>query len=91
MEIEKYEQQIKAYRVEELSNEQIYNMVKRLKERLNSKSELDFEIKRNIIEMMFDEIIIKFNTANEMVVTSIGLFDKLQQNNDGLCSQRQEV
>lgn len=91
VEIEKYEQQIKAYRVEELSNEQIYNMVKRLKERLNSKSELDFEIKRNIIEMMFDEIIIKFNTANEMVVTSIGLFDKLQQNNDGLCSQRQEV
>ncbi|MGE7272896.1 recombinase family protein [Brevibacillus panacihumi] len=91
-EIIKYERQIQAHRMEELTVEQIYNMVEKIREKLKSNEEVPFEIKRNIIEMMFDEIIIKFENDEEMVVTSIGLFDQLMQDkNIGLCSQHQEI
>lgn len=102
-EIENYQAKIDAHRMEELNVEQITFMVKKLKERITSGDEVQFEVKRNIIEMLFDEIIITVDNDGgggtdstdgmELNITSVGLFDRLyqEQNDDGLCSQPQEI
>ncbi|MFC0212441.1 recombinase family protein [Paenibacillus chartarius] len=103
-EIENYQQKIDAHRMEELSVEQITFMVNKLRERLFAGEEVSFEVKRNIIEMLFDEIIVTVNNGGggdgvtpndgmELNITSIGLFDRLNQPqiDAGLCSQPQEI
>lgn len=98
-EIENYQDKINAHRMEELSVEQITYMVNSLKERLSRQEKLTFEIKRNIIERLYDEIIVTINNVDdgsnkqkdsmELNITSVGLFDKLYQQtqDNGLCSQ----
>ncbi|MNI98420.1 hypothetical protein D3C73_1572610 [compost metagenome] len=59
-------------------------MVEKLRERISDGREVSFEIKRNIIEMLFDEIIITVNNGGgqdttegmELNITSVGLFDR---------------
>jgi len=102
-EIENYQEKIDAHRMEELSVEQITFMVNKLRERLSSGEEVSFDVKRNIIEMLFDEIIVTVNNGGgggnppndgmELIITSVGLFDRLNQpqNDARLCSQPQEI
>jgi site-specific DNA recombinase len=106
-EIENYQAKIDAHRLEELSVEQITFMVNKIRTLLSSDEEVPFDTKRNIVEMLFDEIIITVNkggdggggsgtglsNGTEINITSVGLFDSLYQENknDGLCSQPQKI
>ncbi|WP_197187495.1 recombinase family protein [Brevibacillus agri] len=76
-ELDHYQRKIDALRMGELTIEQIQHMVGKVKERLHHDDTVSFEIKRTIIEMLFDEISITFENENEMVITSTGLFDTL--------------
>jgi len=106
-EVENYHAKIKAQRLEELSTEQIIVMVEKIRTLLSTGEDVPFEIKRNIVEMLFDEIIatvhktgddegsgrVGSSTGAEINITSVGLFDNLygDTNKDGLCSQPQEI
>lgn len=86
-EIVNYQSKIDSHRMEELTVDQIMSQVEKLRERISNSSEVPFELKRNIIEMLYDEIIITVkkpadgDTADgtELSITSVGLFDKWYQ------------
>lgn len=100
-EIESYRFKMESFKMEELSNEQITFMVNKLRNELIDGTEVSFETKRKLIEMLFDEIIITLEEDNSenpvdginVNITSIGLFDKLYQEVDysGVCSQPQKI
>lgn len=87
-----YQDKINDQRREELTVEQIQYSVLNLKEKLTKEDVLSFEVKRNIIEMLFEEIFIEFETDEKFKITSVGLFDVLSRKNDvGVKTQPQEV
>lgn len=100
-EVESYQAKIASHQKSDLTVEQITYMVSKLRERLSSNESITFEMKRNIIEMLFDEIIVTMITdgndddtsTKKLNITSVGLLDWLNQSNvnDGLCSQHQEI
>ncbi|MED1745743.1 recombinase family protein [Brevibacillus borstelensis] len=100
-EIRNCQSKIDAHRLEELTSEQIIYLVQKLKEQIADGVKVPFEIKRNIVEMLFEEIIVTVNhdgdddptNGTKLDITSVGLFDKLSQdvNNYGVCSQPQKI
>lgn len=98
-EIGNYQSKLEAHRMEELSVEQIKHLVRNVKDKVTKGDSVSFEIKRNIIEILFDEIIITFvgcsgdDDGKEINITSVGLFDKLYKENHDirLCSQPQKI
>ncbi|GIO35766.1 resolvase-like protein [Paenibacillus antibioticophila] len=101
-EIENCQAKIDAHRMEELTSDQIIYMVQKLREQISDGVEVPFEIKRNIVEILFEEIIVTVNrdggddpTSSEtkIDITSVGVFDKLSQDgiNYGVCSQPQKI
>ncbi|WP_424768243.1 recombinase family protein [Paenibacillus sp. sgz302251] len=100
-EIRNCQAKIDAHRMEELTSEQITYMVKKLREQIQDGIEVPFESKRDIVEMLFEEIIVTVNRTDDddrtggtkIDITSIGIFDKLSQDviNSGVCSQPQKI
>lgn len=91
-ELRKYRTHIENQMKEELTLERVYEMVNLIREKLKQEDELTFEVKRNIVETLFDEIILKFN-GEEVMITSVGAFDQLNlaRNDVGVHTQPQEV
>ncbi|HBZ82491.1 MULTISPECIES: recombinase family protein [Brevibacillus] len=76
MQIHKYQTQLDAHFKEELTLEKIQSMVEFVRTKLENSQELTFDFKRHIIMSLFDEIFVTFE-GDELVITSIGAFDKL--------------
>lgn len=92
-EIGTYRIQIEHQLKEEQTLERIYEMTGYIKEKMDQQDELFYDFKRHIVEMLFDEIIIRFD-GDEVLITSIGPFDRMQQKNESdvrLHTQRQKV
>jgi len=96
-ELNKYQSQIQSIQKDELTKEQLKGIILHIKAQLQQPELLTFEFKRHIIEMLFDEILLRFEGENpdkpELVITSIGVFENLhQQSADvGVRTHPQEV
>lgn len=89
-ELNRYNNHIAAQQKEQLETEHILNLVNQISVKLSNPDDIDFDFKRHIIEMLFEQILIKCEDNNEISITSVGTFDKLLGKNDvRLCSQRQ--
>ncbi|MGJ9384902.1 recombinase family protein [Salipaludibacillus sp. CF4.18] len=83
---------IDSQKLHDLTVEQMTQVIEKFKEMLSDVNGIDFKTKRDIILMLFDEIILTFGDDEELNVTSVGLFNKLYSEIDvGVSSQRQKV
>ncbi|WP_367649741.1 recombinase family protein [Paenibacillus sp. NEAU-GSW1] len=82
-EINRYRVQIQNRLKSDLTMEIVQELVSHIQLKLKQPESVTFDFKRHIIEMLFTEIIVRFEPDPEnekqryMVVTSIGAFDKL--------------
>lgn len=87
-ELNNYQIQIQTIQKHSLTLDKINTVIRHIQEKLNQPDQLTFEFKRHIIEMLFDEIILRFEGTDpnnpELVITSIGAFDKLMQQSDDI-------
>jgi site-specific DNA recombinase len=94
--LKKYQSQLSESTTNEITYEKVKGVVKSIQGKLENPKELDFAFKRHIIEMLFDEIVVRFEKegdADKLIVTSAGTFDKLlqSQKDKRLRTQHQEV
>ncbi|WP_339289780.1 recombinase family protein [Paenibacillus sp. FSL E2-0201] len=91
-ELNKYQNHIAAQQKDQLEIEHILKIIEIINDKMGNPDELDFDFKRHIIEMLFEQILIKCEDNNEITITSVGTFDKLLGKSDvRLCTQRQKI
>ncbi|MBP1156469.1 recombinase family protein [Paenibacillus sp. PvR098] len=96
-ELNHYSIQIQTIHNDEHTLDKLMSFINHIQERLKEPEKLTFQFKRHIIEMFFNEIILRFESNDlekpELVIMSVGAFDKLmQQKNDiGVRTQPQEI
>lgn len=91
-ELNKYQNHIAAQQKDQLEVEHILKIVEIINNKMGNPEELDFDFKRHIIEMLFEQILIKCEDNNEITITSVGTLDKLLGKSDvRLCTQPQKI
>jgi site-specific DNA recombinase len=100
----KYQAQIEASAKEGMTLDKMYDMINYVRTQMKALKDLTYDFKRHIIVSLFDEIFVKLE-GDELVITSVGAFDKLMNarnetvatsengimGNLGLCTHSKEI
>lgn len=94
-EMEKYEKQIVEIGKSEVSLDMLKQMIDEIREKINHEEEISFKVKRQIIELLIDDIILKWN-GDQLKVTCVGVIDTLmnaknERNRDSELSTQHQV